>query len=176
LEIEVPFQVAAVGGTHGLQIRRDDKTDRISVKVPAGVDNGSVIRLAGLGHPGQGGGPVGDLLLTVKVAAHPWFRREGSNLLIDVPITPSEGALGAKVEVPTLNEGPVTVTIPPGTSSGTKLRLRGKGLVTQKTKQPGDQFVAVKIVVPEKPDAATKELFEQLAEVSAQAPRAQLWQ
>ena len=147
-EVTVPFQVAAEGGSHGLQIRRGDQVERINVKIPAGVEDGSVIRLAGQGHPGPQGGAPGDLLLTVHFSPHPYFHREGSNLLVDVPITPSEAALGTKVEVPTLSEGHVTVTIPPGTSSGTKLRLRGKGVRNPKTKELGDQFVVVKIVVP----------------------------
>jgi DnaJ-class molecular chaperone len=147
-EIEVPFQVAALGGSHGIQLTRESGTERLTVKIPAGVENGSVIRLAGQGSPGFGGGPAGDLLLTIKVAPHPWFRREGRDLLLDVPITPAEGALGAKVEVPTLSEGDVSVTVPAGTSSGRKLRLRGKGIRDAKSGATGDQYVVVKIVVP----------------------------
>ena len=174
LELEVPFQIAAEGGTQALQLSRDGKSERLNVKIPAGVDSGSVIRLAGQGQPGIDGGQAGDLLLTVKVAAHPSFRREGKNLLLDVPITPSEAALGAKVEVPTLSEGPVTVTIPPGTSSGTKLRLRGKGAVGGDGTR-GDQFIVAKIVVPRKLDDEARTLYEKLAVASPQAPRAGLW-
>jgi len=175
LEAEVPFHVAATGGTHGIQLRRDDKAERINVKVPPGVNAGSVIRLAGQGHPGSGGGPAGDLLLTVKVAAHPWFRREGNNLMLDVPVTPSEATLGAKVEVPTLDESRVTVSIPPGTSGGTKLRLKGKGVPDQKTKQPGDQLVVIQIVVPQEIDAETRQLYDQLANLPQESPRKDKW-
>jgi DnaJ-class molecular chaperone len=175
LEVEIPFLVAAEGGNHVLQLNRSGKTERLNVKIPEGVDRGSVIRLSGQGHPGTHGGPNGDLLLTVKLAAHPTFRREGKNLLLDVPITPAEAVLGAKVEVPTLTEGNVAVTVPPGTSSGTKLRLRGKGVIDQKTKQRGDQFVAIKIVVPQKPDDKTRSLYEQLAQAASDSPRTGLW-
>ncbi len=94
------------------------------------------------------GGPAGDLIVTVHVAAHPWFKRDGQNLLVEVPVTPSEAALGAKIDVPTLNDGMVVLTIPPGTSSGAKLRLRGKGVLNHKSGERGDQFVTLKIAVP----------------------------
>ena len=175
MEIDVPFQVAAEGGSHALGLQRGSNTERITVKIPAGVETGSVIRLAGQGEPGQDGGPAGDLLLTIRVAPHPWFRREGNNILLEVPITPSEAALGARVDVPTLSEGTVTVTIPPGTSSGMKLRLRGKGVPNRKTKHRGDQFVVVKIVVPKHLDPQARELFEQLQQTVPQSPRAGLW-
>jgi curved DNA-binding protein len=174
-EVTIPFQVAAEGGNHGLQLRRGEKTERINVKIPAGVEDGSVIRLAGEGQPAPSGGAAGDLLLTVRVSPHPYFSREGSNILVDVPITPSEAALGAKVEVPTLSEGHMTVTVPPGTSSGTKLRLRGKGVINPKTKERGDQYVVIKIVVPHEIDEPAKQLYRQLAEVQQQSPRAGLW-
>ena len=174
-QVEVPFQVAAEGGVHEIQIVRDGQSERLSVKIPAGVDTGSVIRLAGQGQPGFGGGPPGDVLVTINVATHPYFRREGAHLLLEVPITVTEAALGAKVEVPTLSEGNVVVTIPAGTSSGSKLRLRGKGVVDQKTKNRGDQFVVVKIVVPQDIDEQMRQLLQQLAESAAQSPREDLW-
>lgn len=174
-EATVAFQTAASGGQHELQLNRDGTVERLTVKIPAGVDDGAVIRLAGQGQPGSHGGPAGDLLLTIHVAPHPYFRRDGNNLLLDVPITPSEAALGAKVEVPTLAEGHVVVTIPAGTSSGTKLRLRGKGIVDQKTKAPGDQFVQVKIVVPHHIDSESRSLYEQIAARDTSSPRAGLW-
>ena len=175
LEIEVPFLVAAEGGNHSLQLRKDSQVERLSVKIPAGVENGSVIRLAGQGHPGANGGPTGDLLLTVKVSPHPYFRREGADLLLDLPVTPSEAVLGAKVEVPTLSEGMVTVTVPPGTSSGQKLRLRGKGVMNPKTKQRGDQYCVVKIVVPKRADDRVRNLYQQIAELIPENPRTGLW-
>ncbi len=174
-EVTVPFGIAAEGGSHTLQIRRGDKTERINVKIPAGVEDGSVIRLAGQGQAGAAGGPSGDLLLTVHVTPHPYFYREGSNVLVDVPVTPSEAALGAKVEVPTISEGRMTVTVPPGTSSGARLRLRGKGVRDPKSKNLGDQFVVIKIVIPRQTSESAKALYQQLAATEPQNPRAGLW-
>jgi DnaJ-class molecular chaperone len=175
LEVEIPFTVAAEGGQHSVQFRRGSDVERVNVRIPPGVDNGSTVRLAGQGEPGTGGGPAGDLMLKIKVSPHPWFRRDGNDLMIDVPITPWEAVLGAKVDVPTLTEGRVTLTIPPGTSSGMKLRLRGKGVPDAKTQQRGDQFVLIKIAVPQKPDERVKQLYEQLAEADTQAPRSGMW-
>lgn len=174
-EIEVPFQIAVEGGKYELSLQRDGKVERLAVKIPAGVDNGSVVRLSGQGHPGSGGGPAGDLLVRIRVAAHPYFRREGANLLLEVPITITEAALGAKVDVPTISEGTVVVTIPPGTSSGAKLRLRGKGAPDLSTKTRGDQFVVVKIVAPQKVNEHAKKLLQDLADAAPQAPREGLW-
>ncbi len=175
-DIEIPFHVAVEGGEHSLPLRRENgHVERLTVKIPSGVDTGSVIRLSGQGHPGSHGGPAGDVRLTVKVAPHPYYRREGNNILIDVPITPPEAALGTKVEVPTVKEGNVTVTIPSGTSSGAKLRLAGLGAPDPKTKNRGDQLVVVKIVVPKKLDEAQRALYEQLADQSTFAPRENLW-
>ena len=174
-EIEIPFVIAAEGGTQDLQLQRAGKLEHLSVKIPPGVSTGSVIRLAGQGNAGRGGGPAGDLLVTIKVAPHSYFRREGSDILIDVPITVSEAALGTKVEVPTLAEGPMVVTIPPGTSSGAKLRLRGKGVPDSKTRARGDLYVIIKLVLPPKLDAATHALFEQIAAAAPYHPRANLW-
>ena len=175
LEIDVPFQIAAEGGNHSLTLNRGGDTERINVKIPAGVNTGSVIRLAGQGQSGFGGGPAGDLKLTVNVAPHPWFRRDGSNLLVDVPITPTEAALGAKVEVPTLTEGRLNLTIPAGTSSGTRLRMRGKGVIDLKTGNQGDQYAIVKIVVPPRLSAEETELYRNLDDISPCTPRDGLW-
>src|SRR5262249_32929550 len=141
---------------------------------PPGVESGSVIRLAGQGEPGRNQGPTGDLLVTIRVLPHAFFRREGNNLVFDLPVTISEAALGAKVDVPTLSEGKVTLTIPPGTSSGTKLRLRGKGAPDRQTHARGDQFAVIKIVVP-KPNPRAEELLNELAQVLPQQPRQGLW-
>lgn len=174
-EIEVPFTVAAEGGLHEITLRRGDKVEHLDVHVPAGVADGGVIRLAGQGQPGERGGPAGDLLVTVRTHPHPYFRREGDNLLLDLPLTPSEAALGARVDVPTLSEGTVTMTIPPGTSSGRKLRLRGKGIVNRKTKQRGDQYVVVKIVVPRELTPEARQRYEDLQQCETESPRKNLW-
>jgi DnaJ-class molecular chaperone len=173
--IVVPFHVAARGGSHEISLQSDGKVERIDVKIPAGVRSGSVVRLAQQGEPGVGGGPAGDLLLSVEVAPHPYFRREKNDVLLDVPLTVTEAALGTKVDVPTLSDGFVTVTIPPRTSSGTKLRLRGKGIPDPKSGQPGDQLVVVKIVMPRQLSDRARELFEQLSSELRESPRDGLW-
>ena len=176
MEAEIPFNMAAEGGSYGVPIRRPDgSTERISVKIPAGVQDGAKIRLSGQGHPGQFGGPAGDVLLKLKISPHPYFRREGNNLLIDVPISPAEAVLGAKVEVPTLSGERVTLTIPPGTSSGGKLRMSGLGVTDRKTGTKGDQLVVVKIVVPKNADDESRKLYEQLRDLNTHQPREGLW-
>ncbi len=173
-EVRVSFETAARGGSVDIQLEAGGASQTLTVKVPPGVGSGSVIRLAGQGQPGRFQGPPGDLLLTVQVDPHRYFRREGVNLLVDVPITPSEAVLGAKVEVPTLSDGTIVLTIPPGTSSGVKLRLRGKGILDPQTRQPGDQFVVVKISVPRDADEEMKNFYRQLAEKDT-SPRTGLW-
>lgn len=174
-EITVPFAVAAEGGEHTLTLQNGSKSERIAVKVPAGIDQGQTIRLAGQGNPGPGGGAPGDLLVTVSIAPHPWFRREGFNLVVEAPVTPSEAALGTRIEVPTLSEGTGMLSIPPGTSSGSRLRLRGKGVRNPKTGERGDQFVSLKIVVPKELSAAAREAYEQLQQATPDSPRLNLW-
>ncbi|MBM4077463.1 MAG: J domain-containing protein [Planctomycetes bacterium] len=172
--LTIPFKTAVTGGSVDVRLDRNGKIETLGVKVPSGVNSGQVIRLSGQGNPSARGGAAGDLYLTIQIESHPYFRREGSNLLIDVSITPSEAVLGTKVDVPTLAEGPVVVTIPPGTSSGAKLRLRGKGVTDSQTHQTGDQFVVVKIVVPRELSDKDKSLYKQLAENEA-SPRDNLW-
>ena len=174
-EIGVPFMLAAEGGSYELQVHRGSTAEKLNIKVPPGVDTGSVIRLSGQGRPGVGGGPAGDLLVTIRAHPHPYFRREGNNLLVDVPVTPSEAVLGAKIDVPTLNDGTVVLTVPPGTSSGAKLRLRGKGIPDRKTKTRGDQYVVIKVDVPQDLDEHSRSLYKQLAESNPVNPRADLW-
>lgn len=172
--LKVPFETAARGGSQDIRLDRGGKIETLGVKIPAGIADGGVMRLAGQGEPSFRGGPPGDLLLTIQIQAHAWFRREGNNLLLDVPLTPAEAALGTKVEVPTLTEGKVTMTVPPGTSGGMKMRLRGKGIVDPQTHQAGDQFVVVKIVVPKELSAEQKTLYESLQQLDT-SPRAGLW-
>lgn len=172
--VQVPFETAVNGGSVDVRLDRAGNIETLSVKIPAGVSEGQVIRLAGQGGQGLRGGLPGDLLLKIEILPHAYFRREGSNLSLDVPVSPSEAVLGTKVEVPTLSEGQVVVKVPPGTSSGMKLRLRGKGVIDPATKQPGDQFVVVKIVLPKKITDREKALYEQIAEGEASV-REGLW-
>jgi len=174
-EITVPFQLAATGGSYDVSLQREGNVDNLSIKVPAGIQSGQVIRLGGQGEPGTGGGSAGDLLITIHVAPHPYFKREGSDLLVDVPVSITEATLGAKVDVPTLEDGLVSLTIPPGASSGAKLRLRGKGIIDPKTKSRGDQFVVIKIVVPKNVNDRAKELLQELDREAPVSPRAGLW-
>lgn len=173
-DVRVPFLTAALGGSVDVRVAQGGRVETLGVRVPAGISDGSIIRLAGQGEPSPRGGPPGDLLLTVQIEPHPFFRREGNDLLVEVPVTPAEAALGAKVDVPTLQDGKMVVTIPPGTSTGMKLRLRGKGLVDKSTGTSGDQFVVVKIVVPRDPGDQAKSLYQQLAKHDAN-PRSGLW-
>ncbi len=172
--VKVDFETAVNGGSVDVRIERGGTVETLGVKVPAGVSEGQVIRLAGQGSPGLRGGAPGDLLLRIEILPHPYFRREGSNLLLDVPISPPEAALGTKVDVPTLSEGRVVVKIPAGTSSGVKLRLRGKGVLDPQTKQIGDQFVVIKIVLPKIISERDKALYQQLAEEGSSV-REGLW-
>ncbi|MGH7128532.1 MAG: DnaJ C-terminal domain-containing protein, partial [Planctomycetaceae bacterium] len=108
--IEIPFRLAAEGGPFSLDLRRNGKVERLNVRIPAGIEDGKTIRLAGEGQPGTRGGSSGDLLLTVTVTPHRYFRRDGRDLFLELPVTPSEAALGAKVEAPTLSEGMLMLT------------------------------------------------------------------
>jgi curved DNA-binding protein len=146
------------------------KPRTLEVTIPAGVRDGSVIRLAGQGEPGTGGAPGGDLFLHVRLEPHLVFSLVGEDdVQAEVPVTPWEPALGAKVSVPTL-DGPVDMTIPAGTQGGQRLRLRGQGLAKRRGGR-GDQYVKLKIVVPTKLTPSEKELFERLAAESRFTPR-----
>lgn len=134
---------------------------RLSVKIPAGVDTGSRIRLAGQGEPGERGGPPGDLFLDVTVEPHPLVRREGQHLFMDLPVTAKEAALGAEVTVPVFG-GSGKVTVRPGTQSGTKLRLRGKGVPGLRGGHAGDLYLVVMVKLPEHLDEAGKKAVETL--------------
>ncbi len=147
--ITLPFEQAVWGTKLRLQLQNPNKPgpETIEVKIPAGVTEGTKIRVKGKGQPGMGGGAPGDLYIVTHITPHKFFRREGYDIYIDVPITVVEAIRGAKITIPTI-EGPAVVTVPPGTSSGQKLRLKGKGVPNPKTGQRGDQYAVVKIVVP----------------------------
>lgn len=161
--IQIPFQMAATGGNYDVTVNRGESVDTLGVKVPPGVQSGDTIRLGKQGSPGAGGGPAGDLMITIQIAPHPYFRREGNDVILECPLSVTEAMLGTRVDVPTLTEGQVTMTIPAGTSSGAKLRLREKGFPNRKTGTKGDQYVIVRIMVPKTVDEATSELLTQLA-------------
>lgn len=172
-EITVPFNTAVKGGEANLAVERGTgKVETISVKIPAGIDDGKKIRLRGQGEQLPGQGQAGDLLLTIHVTPHPFFQRNGKRLDVQVPVTLAEAVQGAKIEVPT-PQGTIMLTIPPGTSSGKKLRVKGHG-VQPKNQEPGDLYAEIQVVVP--PDL-TEEERTQIAAISArhsQQPRADL--
>jgi len=122
-----------------------DKVSKIKVHIPAGVSNNSKVKISNKGNAGRFAGPIGDLIISINVMNHKFFKRNGTNLEIQLPITYMEAALGAKVQVPTL-EGTTVLKIPPGTSSSHKLRLKGKGIMNPKTKSKGDMIIEIKIV------------------------------
>lgn len=173
--LTIPFLTAVRGGETSINIQRGDgRTESLVVKIPAGVDSGAKLRLKGQGEPGPKGTPHGDLTITITVEPHPYFKREGRNLLVEVPITLAEAVLGAKIDVPSL-DGARSLSIPPGSSSGQKLRLKGQGVPASSGKPEGDLFVQLRIVVPKTTDEASKKLIQDFADRNKQDPRAGLW-
>lgn len=168
-EATLAFEDALEGVTVDLRIDEFGGPRNVKARIPAGVNNGTRIKLAGKGEPGSGGGPAGDLYVTVKVSPHPVFGRKGKDVTINLPISFAEAALGAEVEVPTMNGSPVTLKIPPGTASGKTFRVRGRGAKGKAGK--ADLLVTVQVAVPSKLDAKARELIEQLAEVLTESPR-----
>jgi DnaJ-class molecular chaperone len=166
-ELDVDFVTACKGAVTRFTIQRDagsgpgPRTETIEVKVPEGVDDGSVIRLAGKGEPGLNGGAPGNLLVTIRVKPHRVFKREGDDLKCHIPITVKEALKGAEITVPTLS-GPVQLKIPPGAGSGQTLRLRGKGVPNLKTKTPGDLYVTLLVHTPQTQDPRALEAAEVL--------------
>ncbi len=136
-------------------------TSNIKVKIPAGADTGSKVKLTGMGGAGAKGGPPGSLYIELSVRPHPAFKREGNNLFVDVPVNISDAVLGGKIKVPTIN-GSVTMTLPPGTDSGKKFRLKGKGVPDRKRGIKGDEFAVIKIVVPRNANDKTKKALEEI--------------
>ena len=157
------------GGERNLTLTGPRGRRNVTVQIPVGVTAGQKIRVRGEGGPGSGGGPTGDLFLAVTIAPHPTFDVDGRDLSVSVPVSPWEAALGAKVSVPTL-DGDATVKVPPGSSSGTRLRLRGRGL-PNRTGDDGDLYAVLTIAVPASLTEREAELFEALAEESLFKPR-----
>lgn len=150
--------------------RVQSTTKTYQVKIPTGITEGARIRLAGQGSRSLRGGSSGDLYLRVQIAPHPRFKVEGHDLEVELPITPWEAALGARVTTPTL-EGDATLSLPPGTETGQRLRLRGKGLRQGRGLEPGDLMVVIRIVVPKRLTPRERELFQELAKSSEFNPR-----
>ena len=155
--LDVTLADAVLGGEKTININGR----RLTVKIPAGVETGSRIRLTGQGEPGERGGPNGDLFIETRVLEHAFVRREGQDLYLDLPVTVAEAALGAEVKVPVFG-GSGTVTLKPGTQSGTKLRLRGKGVPALRGGPAGDLYLVVMVKLPEQLDDAAKKAVQTL--------------
>jgi len=154
---------------------RVTRTESVEVRIPPGARNGSRLRVPGKGNAGTMGAPPGDLYITTKVEDHPFFQRENDNIEIKVPISVSEAALGAKIEVPTI-DGRTSMKIPQGTKNGQKFRLREKGVPNSRTGQRGDEIVEVAIEAPDPRDERTRELLRELAKLHPEDPRAEIWE
>lgn len=151
-EITIPFKIAVEGGEVPLIVARPDgRRDSITVKIPAGIEDAKRIRLRGQGATAAPGGPPGDLFLTVHVIPHPLFERKGKDLYVKLPVTIPEAVLGTKVDVPT-PRGTLSIKVPPGTSSGKRLRVPGHGIRT-KDGESGDLYAEIQIVAPDRVDA-----------------------
>jgi DnaJ-class molecular chaperone len=163
--LTVDFAEAATGAKKRLSLAPDNALD---LTIPPGTEDGQVLRLRGKGDPGIGGGPAGDALIEVHIAPHPHFRRDGDNILLDLPVSLSEAVLGGRVTVPTVT-GPVAMTIPKGSDTGAQLRLRGKGI--QRRNAAGDQIVTLKVMIGAPGDAELAAFLEGWAQKHPADPR-----
>jgi curved DNA-binding protein len=168
-EIELTVEEAYHGGRHTLTVSGPDGPQTIEVTIPAGVTDGQRIRLAGQGGRGTGSGQPGDLYLVVRIAPHRRYRLEGRNIHVDLPVSPWEAALGTSVALDTPG-GEAKVRVPPGSSSGRRLRLAGRGMPNRRGR-PGDLFAEVRIMVPSKLTDDERRLFEELSRISTFDPR-----
>jgi DnaJ-class molecular chaperone len=160
-EVEVPFRTAVTGGEVSLKLSRPGrKTETLTVKIPAGIEDGKTLRLRGQGEPSHNDGPAGDLLITVRVTPHAYFRRDGLDLVVKVPVTLAEAALGGKVDVPTPH-GTITLKVPAGTSSGTRIKAKGQG-IKGSSGTTGDLYAEIQIVMPKHLDDESAELIREL--------------
>lgn len=167
--VRIDFLKALKGTEVVLTIKRNGESDKVTVRVPSEIKDGSKVKVAARGDDGVNGGPRGDLFLTVNVLPHKYFRRVGKDIYLDVPITIKEAALGAKIEVPTIF-GTSTIKIPSGTESGQKLRIKGKGIGGK-----GDQYVTLSLVLPKVLNKETKKLIEEFDRTNPYTPRRNLW-
>lgn len=168
--LPVDFLDAAKGAKKRVTVG-DGRT--IDLTIPAGVTDRQTLRLKGQGMPGFEGGPPGDAYVEVHIQPHAYFQRKDSNVHLDLPVSLAEAVLGGKVEVPTI-DGPVSMTVPKGANTGTTLRLRGRGIVDQKSGRRGDQYVHLQVVLPKKPDPELEEFARGWAETHAYDPRADM--
>lgn len=158
--VSVSFLEAAQGAKRRISLSNGKSLD---VAIPPGTEDQQKLRLKGQGLPGLGGGGAGDAIIEVHVEGHPFFTRQDGDVHVEVPITLGEAVLGATIRVPTVS-GPVALKVPPGSNTGTVLRLRGRGVVSQKTQQTGDQYVKLKLVLPDPPDSELVQFVERWAQ------------
>ncbi|MGB9080653.1 MAG: J domain-containing protein [Desulfuromonadaceae bacterium] len=162
MELTVTFRDAAQGAEKQIAFRRNGQREELKIKIPAGVDNGSKIRITGKGGQGEAGGPVGDLFLIIHVLPDPVFIREGGDLFVERSIPFSAACLGISLDVPTL-EGDKRIKVPAGIQPGTKIRLKGCGIKSLGSNSKGDLFVKISVHVPETLNGEQKRLVEELA-------------
>jgi DnaJ-class molecular chaperone len=168
--LPIDFLEAAKGAKKRVTVA-DGRT--LDLTIPAGVHDRQTLRLKGQGMPGFEGGPAGDAYVELHVQPHPYFERKDHNIHMDLPVSLSEAVLGGRVEVPTI-DGPVTMTVPRGSNTGTTLRLRGRGVRDQKSGQRGDQYVRLQVALPKTQDAELEEFVRRWAGDHAYDPRAEL--
>ncbi len=168
-ELDIPFHMAVLGGEVQVSLPgKGDKLERIRVKIPAGIENGKKVRVGGKGQPAPGGGAPGDLLIKVGVVDHPFFRRRGSDLELDLPLTISEAIQGASIDVPT-PYGTITLKVPAGTSSGKRLRIKDHGIRMESSS--GHLYALVQIQLPPDADRVESEMLENLEDYYRDSPR-----
>jgi DnaJ-class molecular chaperone len=168
--LPISFLEAAKGAKKRVMVGGEQPID---LTVPAGVRDRQTLRLKGQGMPGFEGGPPGDAYVEVHIQPHAFFERKDNDVHLELPVSLAEAVLGGRVQVPTI-DGPVSMTVPKGSNTGATLRLRGKGIVDQKSGQRGDQYVHLKVVLPETPDAELEKLVEQWAKSHSYDPRAEM--
>ncbi|QDS93174.1 Curved DNA-binding protein [Roseimaritima multifibrata] len=171
-ELTIPFQTAVKGGKTEFYLTRSENPEKLSVTIPPGVSDGDKVRLRGKGAPSPNGGERGDLILVLSVGSHPFYRRNGNHLELDLPITLKEAALGTKVDLPT-PAGVLTLTVPAGSSGGKRLRLKGQGIAGKNGKS-GDLLVQLQIQLPSEWSEEDQALIEQLDERHPLQPRESL--
>ncbi len=178
-EMTIDF-LHAVNGTEVKLTARDasGKNKQVTVRIPKGVEDGSRVRVPGRGHPGTGGGPMGDLYIVTKVTAHKYFKRKGADIYVDLPITINEALNGATLNVPTVSGKGTKIKIPKNTSSGQKLRIKGIGVATLKKKTKGDEYIVIQVVLPKRADKIgekSRKLIEEFEKINPYDPREGLW-
>ncbi len=176
--ITIPFTTAVVGGKVELRFRRaGGKDETVTVSIPPGIEAGKKIRLSGLGNPGRNGGKPGNLLVVVQVEEHPFFTRRGNQLYVQVPVTLHEAVFGGKIDIPT-PRGNVTLTVPAGSSTGTKLRVKGQGIIAKdsvtKKETAGDLFAELSVTLPKKWSADDLKLLEKIRTDTEKPVRSEL--